>query len=153
MSANDRLLGFLSLGPKRSEAPYSASDIRLLEAVAIQAGLALENSRLTAEMAREIAHRERPTRELEIAREVQERLFPQQTPAITGLDYAAECRPAATIGGDYYNFLPLPGGRLGFAVGDVSGKGIPAALLMASFRWTSVRREDQRDRGAVPDEI
>jgi sigma-B regulation protein RsbU (phosphoserine phosphatase) len=134
MSANDRLLGFLSLGPKRSEAPYSTSDIRLLEAVAVQTGLALENSRLTAEMAREIAHREQLTRELEIAREVQERLFPQEAPSITGLDYAAQCRPAATIGGDYYDFIPLPGGRLGFAIGDVSGKGIPAALLMASLR-------------------
>ncbi len=134
MSANDRLLGFLSLGPKRSEAPYSASDIRLLEAVAMQTGLALENSRLTAEMAREIANRERLARELEIAREVQERLFPQEAPPASGLDYAGQCRPAATIGGDYYDFLPLRGGRLGFTIGDVSGKGIPAALLMASLR-------------------
>lgn len=134
MSANDRLLGFLSLGPKRSEAPYSASDIRLLEAVAVQTGLALENSRLTAEMAHEIAHRERLARELEIAREVQERMFPQDAPATAGVDYAGRCRPAATIGGDYYDFLPLPDGRLGFAIGDVTGKGIPAALLMASLR-------------------
>lgn len=134
MSAHDRLLGFLSLGAKRSEAPYSSSDVRLLEAVAMQTGLALENSRLTAEMAREIAHRERIARELEIAREVQERLFPQEAPPVIGLDYAGKCRPAATIGGDYYDFLPLAGSRLAFAIGDVSGKGIPAALLMASLR-------------------
>ncbi len=134
MSTNNRLLGFLSLGPKRSEAPYSPSDVRLLEAVAVQTGLALENSRLTAEMATEIAHRERIARELEIARDVQERLFPQEAPAVTGLDYAGRCRPAATIGGDYYDFLPLSANRLAFAIGDVSGKGIPAALLMASLR-------------------
>jgi len=134
LAANDRLLGFLSLGPKRSEAPYTPSDIRLLEAVAAQTGLALENSRLTAEMAREIAQRERIARELEIARDVQQRLFPQQAPSIKGLDYAGKCRPAATIGGDYYDFLPLAGNQLGFAIGDVSGKGIPAALLMASLR-------------------
>lgn len=134
MSANDRVLGFLSLGPKRSEAPYSALDIRLLETVAVQTGLALENSRLTAEMAREIAQRERLAHELEIAREVQERMFPQQAPSIAGLDYAGQCLPAATVGGDYYDFLVLPGGRFGFAIGDVSGKGIPAALLMASLR-------------------
>lgn len=132
--ANNRVLGFLSLGPKRSEAPYSPSDVRLLESVALQTGLALENSRLTEEMAHEIAQRERMARELEIARDVQQRLFPQESPAIAGLDYEGKCRPAATIGGDYYDFLPLPGGRLGFAIGDVSGKGIPAALLMASLR-------------------
>jgi sigma-B regulation protein RsbU (phosphoserine phosphatase) len=85
-------------------------------------------------MAREIAQRERLARELEIAREVQERLFPQEAPETAGLDYAGQCRPAATIGGDYYDFLPLLGGRIGFAIGDVSGKGIPAALLMASLR-------------------
>jgi sigma-B regulation protein RsbU (phosphoserine phosphatase) len=134
LAANDRLLGFLSLGPKRSEAPYSPSDVRLLEAVAVQTGLALENSRLTAEMALEIAHRERMARELEIARDVQQRLFPQEAPPVAGLDYAGKCRPAATIGGDYYDFLPVSGGHFGFAIGDVSGKGIPAALLMASLR-------------------
>ena len=85
-------------------------------------------------MAREIAHRERMARELEIARDVQQRLFPQEAPPVAGLDYAGKCRPAATIGGDYYDFLPVAAGHFGFAIGDVSGKGIPAALLMASLR-------------------
>src|SRR5262249_17364785 len=78
--------------------------------------------------------RERINREIEIAREVQERLFPQNLPKIDGLDYAGYCRPASGVGGDYYDFLSLPDGRLGIAIGDVSGKGIPAALLMASLR-------------------
>jgi sigma-B regulation protein RsbU (phosphoserine phosphatase) len=73
-------------------------------------------------------------RDLEIAREVQERLFPQKLPEIAGLDYAGLCRPAEGVGGDYYDFLALPEGNLGVAVGDVSGKGIPAALLMASLQ-------------------
>jgi sigma-B regulation protein RsbU (phosphoserine phosphatase) len=73
-------------------------------------------------------------REIEIAREVQERLFPQELPEIQGLEYAGYCRPASGVGGDYYDFLALPGDRLGIAIGDVSGKGIPAALLMASLR-------------------
>ena len=148
--ANNRLLGFLSLGPKRSEAPYSPSDVRLLESVALQTGLALENSRLTEEMAHEIAHRERMARELEIARDVQQRLFPQESPAIGGLDYEGTCRPAATIGGDYYDFLPLPAGRIGFAIGDVSGKGIPAALLMASLR-ASLRGLAITGSGEIPE--
>ena len=134
LSLNQKVLGILSLGPKRSEEPYSKADIRLLGSVATQTGLALENSRLTAEVAAEIAQRERMNREIEIAREVQERLFPQELPEVTGLDFAGTCRPAFGVGGDYYDFLLLPDGRLGIAIGDVSGKGIPAALLMASLR-------------------
>ena len=90
--------------------------------------------RLMAEIAAEVAQRERLNREIEIAREVQERLFPQDGPQIPGFDYAGCCRPASGVGGDYYDFLALPDGRLGIAIGDVSGKGIPAALLMASLR-------------------
>jgi len=134
LSLNQKVLGILSLGPKRSEEPYSKADIRLLGSVATQTGLALENSRLTAEVAAEIAQRERMNREIEIAREVHERLFPQELPEVTGLDFAGTCRPAFGVGGDYYDFLLLPDGRLGIAIGDVSGKGIPAALLMASLR-------------------
>jgi sigma-B regulation protein RsbU (phosphoserine phosphatase) len=83
------------------------------------------------------------SRELEIAREVQERLFPQQLPQIAGLDYDGVCRPALGVGGDYYDFLPLAGGRLGIALGDVSGKGIAAALTMASLQ-ASLRAEASR---------
>src|SRR5262249_788340 len=55
-------------------------------------------------------------------------------PQIPGLDYAGFCRPASRVGGDYYDFVSLPDGKLGIAIGDISGKGIPAALLMASLR-------------------
>src|SRR6476659_7217955 len=64
LSLSERLLGILSLGPKLSEEPYSKGDIRLLSSVATQTGLALENSRLTAEVAEEVAHRERMNREI-----------------------------------------------------------------------------------------
>jgi sigma-B regulation protein RsbU (phosphoserine phosphatase) len=134
IGVRDKLLGFISLGQKRSEEPYSSLDMRLLKSVATQTGLALENARLTAAIADEVAQRERLNRELEIAREVQERLFPQNLPAIAGLDYGGYCRPALGVGGDYYDFLQLPGGKLGIAVGDVSGKGISAALMMASLQ-------------------
>jgi sigma-B regulation protein RsbU (phosphoserine phosphatase) len=79
-----------------------------------------------------MAQRERLNRELEIAREVQEHLFPQRPPPVVGLDYCGHCRPAREVGGDYYDFLELSGGRLGIAIGDVSGKGVGAALMMAS---------------------
>lgn len=134
LAINEKLPGFISLGPKQSEEPYSNTDLKLLQSVATQTGLALENSRLTARIATEVAQRERLNRELEIAREVQERLFPQKLPSVPGLDYCGACRPALGVGGDYYDFLLLPAERFGIAIGDVSGKGIAAALLMASLQ-------------------
>jgi phosphoserine phosphatase RsbU/P len=98
-----------------------------------QTALAQEVARLTTAIGREMALRERLNRELEIAKEVQEYLFPQRLPSVPGLDYCGRCRPAREVGGDYYDFLELPEGRLGIAVGDVSGKGIGAALMMASL--------------------
>ena len=130
----DRLLGFVSLGEKLSEEPYSATDLRLLASVATQTGLALDNSQLASAVAHEIAQRKLLHREIEIASEVQQRLFPQTFPPVDGLEYSGMCRPARGVGGDYYDFLELPDGGFGLAIGDVSGKGIPAALLMASLQ-------------------
>jgi sigma-B regulation protein RsbU (phosphoserine phosphatase) len=143
LSTRDKLLGFISLGPKLSDEPYSGTDVRLLKSVAAQTGLALENARLMSAIAGEVAHRERLNREVEIAREVQERLFPQTLPPIVGIEYSGACRPALGVGGDYYDFLALPGGHLGIAIGDVSGKGIAAALMMASLQ-ASLRGEATR---------
>jgi len=98
-----------------------------------QTALAQEVARLTTAIGRETAQRERLNRELEIAREVQEDLFPQRLPVVPGIEYWGQCRPAREVGGDYYDFLELPGGRFGFAIGDVSGKGVGAALMMASL--------------------
>jgi phosphoserine phosphatase RsbU/P len=98
-----------------------------------QTALALEVARLTTAIGRETVQRERLNRELEIAKEVQEYLFPQRLPSVAGLDYCGQCRPAREVGGDYYDFLELPEGGLGIAIGDVSGKGIGAALMMASL--------------------
>jgi sigma-B regulation protein RsbU (phosphoserine phosphatase) len=98
-----------------------------------QTALAREVARLTTAIAREMAQRERLNRELEIAREVQEHLFPQRLPSVTGLEYGGRCQPAREVGGDYYDFLELPDARLGIAIGDVSGKGVGAALMMASL--------------------
>src|SRR5262249_13747499 len=134
LAVKERITGFVGLGPKLSEEPYSATDARLLQSVTTQAALALENSRLAAAIASEVAQRERRNREVEIGREVQERLFPQKFPPIDGLDYSGHCRPALGVGGDYYDFIRLSDGRFGIAIADVSGKGIGAALLMASLQ-------------------
>jgi sigma-B regulation protein RsbU (phosphoserine phosphatase) len=134
LTLNNRLLGMISLGSKRSELPYTNADLRLLGAVASQTGLALENAQLTESIRQEVAQRERQERELEIALEVQQRLFPQILPLVDGLDFAGYCRPALGVGGDYYDFIRVPDGCLGIAIGDVSGKGIAAALMMASLQ-------------------
>src|SRR5262249_20830265 len=134
LPGREELLGIMALGPKLSEEPYSPTDLQLLQSVANQTGFALDNSRLIATLAAEAAQRERLNREMEIAREVQERLFPQEIPAVAGVECAGKCRSALAVGGDYYDFIALPGGKLGIAIGDISGKGISAALLMASLR-------------------
>src|SRR5262249_50823168 len=88
LTFNDQMLGIMSLGPKRSEEPFSSTDIKLLDSVAAQTGMALENARLTDAVKAEVAEREKQKRELEIAHEVQERLFPQECPPVAGLEYA-----------------------------------------------------------------
>ncbi len=134
LAVKGALSGILSLSPKQSEEPYTASDLRLLKSVASQTGLALENSRLAEAFAKEAAQKERLNAEVDIAREVQERLFPQELPPVEGIDYFGACRPALGVGGDYYDFLALPGGKFGIAIGDISGKGIGASLMMASLQ-------------------
>jgi sigma-B regulation protein RsbU (phosphoserine phosphatase) len=151
LSLKEKMLGIMSLGLKQSEEPFSPTDLRLLESVAAQTGLALENGRLTEAIKEEARAREKQNRDLELAREVQERLFPQEYPVIPGLDYAGACRPALGVGGDYYDFLPMSNGGLGIAIGDVSGKGIPAALLMATLRafLRGQAIDQETDLGAV----
>ena len=134
LPGRNRLAGVIALGPKRSEEPYTKTDRQLLQTIGSQTGLALENAELLEHLTTEISQRERISREIEIAREVQERLFPQSYPRVTGVDLAGYCRPAQAVGGDYYDFFVLNDGRLALALGDISGKGISAALLMASLR-------------------
>lgn len=78
--------------------------------------------------------RQRLEHEIDIAREVQQQLFPQTLPSLSGLELAAICRPAKVVSGDYYDFIPLGPTSVGIAIADISGKGIFAALLMASFQ-------------------
>ncbi|MBN1485322.1 MAG: SpoIIE family protein phosphatase [Chloroflexia bacterium] len=88
----------------------------------------------TTELARTTAERERFVRELEIARDIQQSFLPRSWPQVEGLAVAAMNLPARHVGGDFYDFIPLAGGRLGLLVADVSDKGVPAALFMALSR-------------------
>jgi catechol 2,3-dioxygenase-like lactoylglutathione lyase family enzyme len=85
-------------------------------------------------IAQKLESERRAAQELEIAKQVQARLFPQSLPAVASLDYAGICIQARHVGGDYYDFLALGQKRLGLLIGDISGKGIAAALLMANLQ-------------------
>jgi sigma-B regulation protein RsbU (phosphoserine phosphatase) len=93
-----------------------------------------DNHRLLATIRKQIEPSRRRKSELEIAANVQQQLFPRKLRRLDSLDYAARCLPAREVGGDYYDFLEMPDGALGFVLGDVSGKGVPAALLMANLQ-------------------
>ncbi|HEV3254026.1 MAG TPA: GAF domain-containing SpoIIE family protein phosphatase, partial [Candidatus Acidoferrales bacterium] len=129
-----RLSGLVALGRRLSDEPYSGEDKRLLASVAGQAGLALESIHMAEEMAERMEVERRSARELEIAREVQSRLLPQQAPELRTLDCAGLCIQARSVGGDYYDFLELPAGRVALVLADVAGKGISSALLMSNIQ-------------------
>jgi serine phosphatase RsbU (regulator of sigma subunit)/anti-sigma regulatory factor (Ser/Thr protein kinase) len=144
------LIGVLNLGPRRSEQEYSSDDRKLLENLAAQAAPALRVGQLVREQQAEAATRQRFEQELEVARLIQQNFLPKQLPELPGWQVAAYYRPAREVGGDFYDVIPLPGDRVGFVVGDVTDKGVPAALVMAATR-SVLRASAQRlvDPGAV----
>jgi sigma-B regulation protein RsbU (phosphoserine phosphatase) len=123
----NELVGIISLGPRASGRPFSAEDKQMLAAVAGQLAFVIEHSKLIGRIVEE----ERLRRELALATEVQQRLFPSQPPVTESLDLSGFCQPAREVGGDYFDFLKLDTGGIGLAVADVAGKGIAAALLMS----------------------
>jgi len=134
LGSDGRLTGVIALGSRQSEEPYSREDKRLLASVASQAGLALESILLGERIAERIEAERRHAQEMEYAKQVQARLFPQKQPPMRTLQYAGGCIQARQVGGDYYDFLELCPGRLGLVLADIAGKGISGALLMANLQ-------------------
>ena len=134
LGRNSRLIGLMLLGPRFSEEPYSNEDKHLLDSVASQAGITLENIDLAQKMAERIEAERRATIEIDIARRVQARLFPQNLPRLETLEYVGGCVQARQVGGDYYDFLDMGPGALGIVLADISGKGMSGALLMANLQ-------------------
>ena len=100
-----QLEGLLVLGRRLSDEPYSGEDVALLASVGTQAGLALENIRLAETMAARMEAERRTARDLEIARDVQSKLLPQDRPPLSTLDYAGACLQARIVGGDFFDFV------------------------------------------------
>jgi serine phosphatase RsbU (regulator of sigma subunit) len=122
-----RIVGVIYLDNKALSQGFSKKGLKLLESLASHAAIAIDNARLHEEA----LEKRRIEEELRIAHTIQERLLPIETPRVPGLDVAGWSHPSRHVGGDYFNFFPFEDGRFGFVIADVSGKGVPAALLMA----------------------
>jgi serine phosphatase RsbU (regulator of sigma subunit)/anti-sigma regulatory factor (Ser/Thr protein kinase) len=130
------LLGLINLGSRLSDQDYSSDDRVLLNNLATQTAPAIRVAQLVRQQQLETQARERLEQELRIARLVQQTLLPQELPALQGWHIAAHYRPARSVGGDFYDFIHYNDGRLALVIGDVTDKGVPAALVMASTRAT-----------------
>ena len=127
--AGDEPFGVIQLDTGDAARQFSEDDLELLLAVAAPVGLAAQNARLAAET----ALRREEHRDLELAARMQRGFLPHSPPPLPGYAFADFYSPALQVGGDYYDYVPLPGGRVAAALGDVAGKGVPAALLMAKM--------------------
>jgi serine phosphatase RsbU (regulator of sigma subunit)/anti-sigma regulatory factor (Ser/Thr protein kinase) len=126
------LIGLLNLGPRRSEQEYSADDRKLLNDLAGHAAPAVRVAQLVREQEAEVRQRERIEQELRVAQLIQQQFLPQELPDLPGWQVAAYYGPAREVGGDFYDFIRLPNDQVGIVVGDVTDKGVPAALVMAT---------------------
>ncbi len=129
MIASDRVIGMIAAQSYTTPNAFTQEHVDILMTIAAQAAIAIENARLLEAVARQ----ERLRQELILARKIQQSLLPDP-PEIPGWFIAGRCIQAADTGGDLFDFIPLDEHRLGIAIGDVTGKGMPAALLMATVR-------------------
>jgi serine phosphatase RsbU (regulator of sigma subunit)/anti-sigma regulatory factor (Ser/Thr protein kinase) len=137
------LIGLVNLGPRLSEQDYSTDDRRLLNTLVTQAAPALRVAQLAKQQQAEARQLERMEQELRVARVIQETLLPKELPELAGLQVSAHWQPAREVSGDFYDFLEFPDGRLGVVIADVTDKGVPAALVMATTR-TIIRATAER---------
>jgi len=143
---DDAAVGVLALGPPAGRSSFSRRERRALTRIAVRAASALH----TARAHEDAVAQERLARDLEVAHGIQRRLLPDHAPTRLGTGFDAVTHACEAVGGDFYDYIDFADGRVGFAVGDVSGKGIGASLLMAAVH-TALHTEaaDGRSPGAV----
>jgi serine phosphatase RsbU (regulator of sigma subunit) len=144
------LLGLLILWPRMGGQHYTLESLFLLNSLAQQVAQTLRVVELVQEQQAQVTERERIEQELRTAREIQQTFLPKEVPEIPGWQLVPYYHPAREVGGDFYDFIPLADGRLGVVIGDVAGKGIPAALVMTATR-TMLRTDAQS--GDAPGEV
>ncbi len=128
LTPDGEVLGIIQLDTSDRK-QFLQDDLDVLASVAGQAAVAVQNASMHERLLRSASLE----RDLNIAETVQKRFLPQSVPKIPGFEFFAFYQPTYEVGGDYYDFMPLPGNRLGIALGDVAGKGVAAALMMAKF--------------------
>ena len=128
------LVGLLNLGPRLSEQDYSTDDRGLLNTLATQSAPAVRVAQLVRDQQTQARSNERIQHELRVAQLIQKTLLPKDLPALPGWQVTAYYQAARQVGGDFYDFIYFDDGRLGLVIGDVTDKGVPAALLMATTR-------------------
>lgn len=126
----DKVVGVIQVCNKRKYVNFTSDDQHLLVSFAVHAAIAIENAKLY----QEVTEKERMKRELEIAHKLQTSLLPDRPPQIKGYQIAAISQPAREVGGDFYDFIDVTENKVGLIIGDVAGKGLPAALFMALSR-------------------
>ena len=124
---DQRTVGVINLTDRTGKDVFGLQETRLISAIASQIGVAIENARLVS---RDL-ERQRLRHELQLAHDLQLKLLPSPETLGPGVDTAAHCQPAESVGGDFYNYLRLPQGRIGVMLGDVSSHGFSSALIMA----------------------
>jgi serine phosphatase RsbU (regulator of sigma subunit) len=137
------LIGLLNLGRRLSDQDYSTDDRKLLDDLAAQAAPAVRVAQLVRQQEAEAQERERMQQELRVATLIQQTLLPKHLPELKGWEVGAYYQPARAVGGDFYDFIELEDGRLAFVEGDVTDKGVPAAMVMATCR-TLLRSVSER---------
>ncbi len=130
LQTNDRVIGLIYVDSPHLIREFSREDLNLLTVMANVAAIRIEHARLN-----EIEEAERAmAKDMQQAALIQRRLLPEKSPVVPGLDIAGRTTACRTVGGDYYDYLLFPDGRVGVLVGDVAGKGMPASLLMSSLQ-------------------
>jgi phosphoserine phosphatase RsbU/P len=132
MMAKSELRGVLTVYNKKDGKPFSEDDQRLLAIIAGQSGQVVENARLYEKEKTLVKMQE----EVRLAARIQTELLPKSAPSIAGYDIVGRTIPAQEVGGDYFDFIPIDEHRIAFCLGDVTGKGLPASLLMANLQAT-----------------
>lgn len=146
LQTKERIIGLIYVDSPSLTRVFTKDDLNLLTVMANTAAIRIEHVRLA-----EIEHQERlMARELEQAADIQRRFLPATAPEVPGVDLAGHNAPCRTVGGDYFDFFPYPNGRVAMVLGDVSGKGMPASLLMMSLQArVQVLIEEPEDLGVV----
>lgn len=132
LASQGELLGLLILGPHLKGKAYTREECAMLDTLAPQVAPALRVAQMVQEQQEQVRERERIEQELRTAQDIQHTFLPKDVPSLPGWQLVSYYQSAREVGGDFYDFLPFADGRLGIVIGDVTGKGVPAALVMAT---------------------